>query len=71
MTKILSLLASAWKHKQTVINVVALVAATLTLWTSSDVIAQNPELAGVLGSILAGVNVILSYLTGKPVTETK
>lgn len=66
MSSLIKLVTGAFRNKTAVVNWVALVAATLTLWTSSDVVMAHPEIAGVFTSVLAGINVVLGYLGVKP-----
>lgn len=63
LSKIYLVVTKLLKSKTLVVNWAALVAATLTLWTNSEVIAQYPEVVAAMGSVLAGVNIVLRFLT--------
>jgi len=69
MAKIALLITKALRSRTLIVNYAVLIAGTLTLWTGSDVITDNPEVAAVMGSILAGVNIVLRLLTTKPLED--
>lgn len=51
------------RSKTLIVNTATLIAATLTLWVGSDVIALYPEAGAILVSALAGVNILLRTVT--------
>ena len=69
MSSIWDIVGKLFKSKTLIINWGTLVAATLTVWTNSDLIAQHPDIAGYLVSALAGVNIVLRYLTTLPLSD--
>lgn len=57
------------KSKTLVVNWATVIASTITLWMATPVIAENPQATAVLVPILAGANIILRYLTDKPLKD--
>lgn len=66
-----ALLSKLWNNKTTVLNVLAVAAGCLGFLAGHEVIAQNPEIAAVLVSVLGGVNVVIRFLGGKPIEVKK
>lgn len=65
----INMITKVFKSRTLIVNWSALIAATLTLWLDAGVIAEYPEVAGVLTSVLAGVNVVLRFLTTEPLED--
>ncbi len=69
MSGIWDIVGKIFKSKTLIVNWAALVAATLTLWTNSELVQQYPDIAGALVAALAGVNIVLRWLTSLPLNE--
>jgi len=69
MKDIALIFTKIFKSRTLIVNWGTLIAATLTLWTGSELVAQYPAVATTLGSVLAGVNIVLRYVTVKPLSE--
>lgn len=55
------------KSKTFWVNLLAGAASVITLLTNSDLLADNPEIAGIGGAVLAVINVVLRFVTKEPV----
>jgi hypothetical protein len=69
MSGIWDIVGKIFKSKTLIVNWAALVAATLTVWTQSDLIAQHPDVLGYMISALAGVNLVMRWLTTLPLSD--
>lgn len=69
MDRILLLVSKALKSKTLIVNYAALAAATLTLWVNHDALAEYPEVVAAMGSVLAGINIVLRLVTNKPLEQ--
>jgi len=69
MGSIWDIVGKLFRSKTLIVNWGALVAATLTLWTNSELVTQYPEVVAALGAVLAGVNIVLRWLTTLPLSE--
>jgi len=69
MSGIWDIVGKLFKSRTLLVNWGALVAATLTLWTNNELIAQHPDVVAALGAALAGVNIVLRWLTALPLSE--
>lgn len=69
MGSIWDIVGKVFKSKTLIVNWAALVAATLTLWTNSELVAQYPDIAGALVAALAGVNLVLRWVTTLPLSD--
>lgn len=61
--KIYQVVTKVLKSKTLIVNWAALIVGTLTLWQNSELIEQYPEVTAVIGSVLAGTNIVLRFLT--------
>ncbi len=69
MDGIWQIVSKVFASKTLLVNWGALIAATLTVWTQSDLIVQHPDILGYMVSALAGVNLVLRWLTTLPLSE--
>jgi hypothetical protein len=56
------------KSKTVIVNSLSLTAGLLATAVGSDLVAQYPKTAAVLGSALAAVNIALRFVTVEPLT---
>jgi hypothetical protein len=68
MDSIFQIVSKVFKSRTLVVNWLALVASTVTLWTNSEMIQQYPEVVAILGSALAGANLVLRWMTSLPLS---
>jgi hypothetical protein len=53
-----------WYQSKTIwINVLAFIVSSLTALTNGDLIADNPEVAAIVGGIVAAINIVLRKIT--------
>jgi hypothetical protein len=57
----------ATRSKTVIINSLSLAAGLLTVAVGSDLVAQYPRTAALLGTALAGVNIALRFITSVPI----
>lgn len=69
MGSIWDIVGKVFKSKTLIVNWAALVAATLTVWTQSDLITSHPDVLGYMISALAGINIVMRWLTTLPLSE--
>lgn len=63
MGSVFNIFTKVMKSKTLIINWGTFVATTLTLWMNSEALINHPEIAAALAPVLAGVNVVLRWLT--------
>ncbi len=56
-----------YQSKTIIVGIVTSVVSILALLQGQDVIKENPELVAALGTVLGVLNIILRFLTDKPV----
>ena len=61
--KIYQIVTKALKSKTLIVNWATLIAATLTMWTGSDIVADYPQVAAAMVAALSGVNMLLRAVT--------
>jgi hypothetical protein len=56
-----------WQSKTILVNSLTLAASVIALVAGSDLIADHPGLTAALGVVLGGVNLVLRFVTSKPI----
>lgn len=69
MGSVWDIVTKVFKSKTLIVNWLTLVASTLVLWTNSDLVAQYPDIAAGMVSVLAGVNLVLRWGTSLPLSD--
>lgn len=69
MDSMWTMVTKIFASKTLIVNWAALVAATLTVWTQSSLITTHPDILGYMVSALAGVNIVMRWLTTLPLSE--
>jgi hypothetical protein len=69
MQTVLNIVTAVFKSKTLIVNYLALIAGTLTLWADSSVLSEHPQVVAGIATALAAINVVLRYVTVLPVSE--
>jgi hypothetical protein len=69
MTKLYQIVTKVFKSKTLIVNWAALIAGTLALWQASPAIAEYPEIVAAIGTALAGINILLRFVTKIPLED--
>lgn len=56
-----------YKSKTVWVNGASFVAATIAAWTNEPIVQQNPQIALKLTGILAALNLVMRFVTDKPI----
>lgn len=69
ISNILTFLTQASKSKTVIVNVLMVVASVLAVLQGHEVIVENPQVVAGIGAVMGVVNVVLRFLTTKPVSQ--
>ena len=57
-----------YESKSIWVNVLAFIVSSLTALTNGDWVADNPEVAAIVGGVVAAINIVLRKITDKGIS---
>jgi|GEM_PF-6387989 len=58
---------SPLKSKTLWVNLLVLAAGVAGYLSGNDIVAQYPQVVAILGAVVGGLNIVLRFLTDKPI----